>query len=81
VQAGVWRCNGCGGTFTDGEMNVECEYNGASERLFVVEKKVELLVHQLMQISPTLDDDGELAPRLRGGRVPHMLEAFHQVSG
>jgi hypothetical protein len=45
-----------------------------------VERKVELLVHQLMQISPAVDAEGKLAPRLQGGRLPHMLESFHQVT-
>ena len=56
-----------------------CNHNDEPQALFIWERKIELLVHTLMQQAiPNVDSKGKLHPRLRN--LVHMLESFSQVS-
>ena len=60
---------------------MRCTHNEETDSLFTWERKVEMIVHNLMQLNPAVDPaTGELHPKLRG-RLPHMLESFTQVRG
>lgn len=54
-----------------------CLHNDEVKPLFVWERKIEMLVHSLMQATPNVDAEGNLHPRIKS--LTHMLESFSQV--
>jgi hypothetical protein len=60
-------------------VNVKVTHNDETADLFVWDRKIEMIVHTLMQKAPIVDpSSGEMCPELKG-RLPFMLESFTQV--
>ncbi|KAK3236329.1 hypothetical protein CYMTET_53523 [Cymbomonas tetramitiformis] len=62
----IWRCNTCEAGFTNQEVHAECRRSDTWQSLFLWERRFELIVHQLLELHPSVDSEGKLHPRLRG---------------